>query len=318
VNIHQHHARTCAYSRRLIGERREAGWSCAAVAEALGITERTVTKWHRRYQQHGEAGLADASSAPCGRPHRLSRALQLYIAWLRLRRAFGWTAERIARQAGLTRARVARWLARWGLTGRGCRMTRRYEHQRPGAPLHVDIKKLARFARPGHRMTGDRRQETRGAGYSFVHVAVDDYSRLAYVEELDDERGVTAAAFLERAVAAFAGAGVSIERVLSDNGGCYKSGDFAAQCRAHRIEHRRTRPYTRRINGKAERFIGTLTREWAYARDLCQQSTAPPGPVALAELLQSPAPTWGTGSSATGLPAACGNNVVRKHTTYAP
>lgn len=263
MNIHQH-ARTCVYSRRLIAERREAGWPRAAVAEALGVTERTVTKWHRRYCEYGEAGLEDASSAPCGRPQRLSRALQLYIAWLR--RAFGWTVERIARQAGLTRARVARWLARWGLTGRGCRMTRRYEHERPGALLHVDIKKLARFARPGHRMTGDRRQETRGAGYSFVHVAVDDYSRAAYVEELDDERGVTAAAFLERAVAAFAETGVTVERVLSDNGSCYKSADFAAQCRSHSIEHRRTRPYTPRTNGKAERFIGTLTREWAYTR----------------------------------------------------
>lgn len=263
MNIHEH-ARTCAYSRQLIAQRREQGWSRAAVAAAFGVSERTVSKWHRRYRNEGEAGLGDRSSAPRHRPQRLSWQRQLYIVWLR--RAFGWTVERIARQVGLARARVARWLARWGLTARGCRMRRRYEHDRPGALLHLDIKPLARFERPGHRVTGDYRHRSRGAGYSFVHVAVDDCSRAAYVEELDDERGITAAGFLERAVAAFADAGVAIKRVLTDNGGCYKSADFAAQCRAAGIDHRRTRPYTPRTNGKAERFIGTLAREWAYGR----------------------------------------------------
>ena len=263
MNIHQH-ARSCPYSRRLMAQRREQGWSRAAVAAAFGVSERTVSKWHGRYRAQGEAGLEDRSSAPQRRPQRLSRPLQLYIAWLR--RAFGWTVERIACQSGLARARVARWLGRWGLTGWGCRMRRRYEHEQPGDLLHVDIKKLARFERPGHRVTGDRRQDSPGAGYSYVHVAVDDSSRTSYVEELDDERGETAAGFLERAVAAFARAGVVIQRVLSDNGACYKSADFAAACRHHGIRHLRTRPSTPRTNGKAERFIGTLVREWAYAR----------------------------------------------------
>jgi transposase InsO family protein len=234
------------------------------VAEAFGISERMVTRWHRRYRGEGEAGLRDRSSAPACSPRRLSKAQQLYIAWLR--RAFGWTVERIARQAQPSRARVARWLARWGLTERGCRMRRRYEHDHPVDLLHLDTKKLARFSRPGHRVTGERRGEARGVGDAFVHVAVDDHSRTAYAEELDDERGITAAGFLERACAAFAAAGVTIQRVLTDNGGCYQSGDFAAQCRALQISQRRTRPYTPRTNGKAERFIATLTGEWAYGR----------------------------------------------------
>lgn len=263
MNIHEH-ARTCAYSRQLIAQRREQGWSRAAVAAAFGVSERTVSKWHRRYRDEGEAGLSDRSSAPQHRPGRLSWRLQLYIVWLR--RAFGWTVERIAQQVGLARARVARWLARWGWNRRGVRVVRRYEHDRPGSLLHVDIKKLARFDRPGHRVTGDQRRASPGAGYGYVHVAIDDYSRSAYVEELDDEKGPTAAGFLERATAAFARTGVGIERVLSDNGACYKSLDFAAQCRALGIAHRCTRPYTPRTNGKAERFIGTLLREWAYAR----------------------------------------------------
>jgi transposase InsO family protein len=263
MNIHEN-ARTCPHSRRLIAQRRDQGWSRAAVAEAFGISERMVTHWHQRYRGEGEAGLRDRSSAPACSPRRLPKAQQLYIAWLR--RAFGWTVERIARQAQLSRSRVARWLARWGLTERGCRMRRRYEHDHPGDLLHLDIKKLARFSRPGHRVTGERRGEARGVGYAFVHVAVDDHSRTAYAEELDDERGITAAGFLERACAAFAEAGVTIRRVLTDNGACYKSGDFAAQCRALGIGQRRTRPYTPRTNGKAERFIATLTGEWAYGR----------------------------------------------------
>ena len=142
----------------------------------------------------------------------------------------------------------------------------RYEAQRPGDLLHLDVKKLGRIGRVGHRIHGDRRRRVRGIGWEFVHVAVDDCTRLAYVEVLADERGATAAAFLTRALAWFAARGARVRRLLTDNGSCYRSGDLRAVVQAHQLGHTFTRPYRPQTNGKAERFIRTLLAEWAYAQ----------------------------------------------------
>jgi transposase InsO family protein len=184
-------------------------------------------------------------------------------------RRTGMAGEEIAAQVGVPRSTVAWWLNRAGL-GRLRALTapepvRRYVHDHPGDLLHLDIKKLGRIDQIGHRITGDRRGRTQGAGWEFVHVAIDDASRVAYVEVLPDDRGPTATAFLDRAVTWFAARGVRIQRLLTDNGGCYISGAFAARCRAFGVRHSRTRAFRPCTNGKAERFIQTLLREWAYA-----------------------------------------------------
>jgi len=189
-------------------------------------------------------------------------------AVLRLRR-LRMTAAEVAEALQMAISTVSLILKRAGL-GRRSRLeplepVNRYEHDRPGELVHLDIKKLARFDRAGHRLLGRGRFET-GAGYEYLHVCVDDFSRLAYVELLPDEQGTSAARFLERAAAHFEGRGVPIERVLTDNGSCYRSTSFAAVCAQLRIVHSRTRPRRPQTNGKAERFIQTLLREWAYAR----------------------------------------------------
>jgi transposase InsO family protein len=181
------------------------------------------------------------------------------------------TAAEIAETLGMALSTVSLILKRSGI-GRRSKLeplepVNRYEHQRPGELVHLDVKKLARFDRPGHRVLGrGRGRFETGAGYEYLHVCVDDYSRVVYVELLPDEQGSTAAGFLGRAAAHFAGRGVRIERVLSDNGSCYRSNDFAEARNQLRIVHSRTRPRRPQTNGKAERFIQTLLREWAYAR----------------------------------------------------
>jgi len=181
------------------------------------------------------------------------------------------TAAEIAEVLGMALSTVSLILKRSGL-GRRSRLeplepVNRYEHQRPGELVHLDVKKLARFDRPGHRVLGrGRGRFETGAGYEYLHVCVDDYSRVVYVELLPDEQGATAAGFLSRAAAHFASRGVVIERVLTDNGSCYRSFDFATTCQQRGIVHSRTRPRRPQTNGKAERFIQTLLREWAYAR----------------------------------------------------
>ena len=189
---------------------------------------------------------------------------------MRLRR-LRMTAAEIAETLGMALSTISLILKRVGL-GRRSRLqplepVNRYEHQRPGELVHLDIKKLARFDRPGHRLLGrGRGRFETGAGYEYLHVCVDDYSRLAYVELLTDERGATAAGFLERAARHFAGRGVTLERVLTDNGSGYTSADFRDRCHRLQIRHTRTRPRRPQTNGKAERFIQTLLREWAYTR----------------------------------------------------
>lgn len=271
-------ARTCPNSRALIAERVLArGWSLAAAAEAAGVSERTARKWVGRFRAEGLPGLVDRSSAPHRRPRRTPPELVAAIEALRRLRL---TGAEIALKLGIPLATVSRWLKRIGL-GKRSRLAppeppNRYERARPGELVHVDIKKLGRFRQPGHRVTGrgghNRVTQTTAAGrgrgvvgWDFVHVCVDDATRIAYVEVLPDERGTTAAGFLERAVAWFAERGVDIERVMTDNGSCYVSKDHAAACRQLGLRHLRTRPYRPRTNGKAERFIQTLQREWAYA-----------------------------------------------------
>lgn len=265
-NPHQG-ARLTVHSRELIVARHAGGRPVRQIAEEFGVSVGTVHKWLRRFREGGRAALVNGASAPARRPGRLADDRIALI--LDLRRRFRMTAAAIADRLGLARATVARWLARHGLGRLGALdpepPVRRYQRERPGELIHVDIKKLGRFDRPGHRRTGTREGcRNRGAGWDFVHVAVDDATRLAYVEVLPDERKESATAFLCRALAWFAARGIGVERVMTDNGSCYRSRMFGSLLRGRAIRHIRTRPYTPKTNGKAERFIQTLIREWAY------------------------------------------------------
>jgi transposase InsO family protein/transposase-like protein len=265
VTLHSN-ARTCPRSTRLLVDRvLVEGWSLAAAAEAAGVSERTAWKWVDRYRREGEAGLEDRSSAPAVVPSRTPAEREQLIVSLRELR---FTSPEIAETLGMPLSTVGAVLSRNGL-GKLPRLrpeepANRYERPRPGELVHLDVKKLGRIARPGHRVHGDRRSQVRGIGWEFVHVAVDDATRLAYVEVLDDEKGATAAGFLRRAVAFFGRWGIRVERVLTDNGSCYRAAVHALACRSLRIKHLRTRPYRPRTNGKAERFIRTLIDGWAY------------------------------------------------------
>jgi transposase InsO family protein len=259
-------ARTCPKSRALLAERvLTERWTLAAAAEAAGVSVRTAWKWVDRARR-GDRELRDRSSAPKRIPHRTPAAKVKAIAALRRLRL---TAAQIAEILALALSTVSAILKRIGL-GKRSRLEppeppNRYERRRPGELVHVDVKRLGRFAAAGKRAVG-RRHASRGYGWEFVHVCVDDHSRLAFVEVHGDERGETAVGFLRRAVAWFAARGVRVERVMTDNGSPYVSGVHAAACRELGIRHLRTRPYRPRTNGKAERFIQTLLREWAYGR----------------------------------------------------
>jgi transposase InsO family protein len=261
MDVHKN-ARTTPHSRGLIAQRVHAGETVAAVARAFSICDRTARKWVDRAAV-GE--LADRSCRPQRSPRAISSAVMVEIQRLR---QLGWTGAQIAAVVQVSRATVARTLVQFGLARLDALTERpalvRYEWLRPGQLLHLDIKKLGRIGHIGHRITGDRRGQARGIGWEFVHVCVDDCSRVAYAEVLVDEKGPTAAAFLRRATAWFRRRGVRVQRVLTDNGTGYRSRVFAAACRAQRLVHRRTRPYTPRTNGKAERFIRTMLGEWAY------------------------------------------------------
>jgi transposase InsO family protein len=249
----------------------EEGWSLARAAEAAGVSERTVAKWLGRYRAEGEAGLNDRSSAPGEVANRTGEErVELLAALRRLR----MTAAEIAEVLAST---VSGILTRIGL-GRLSRLeplepANRYQRQRPGELVHVDVKKLGRIRGAGHRVTGSRASQGKTrrhgrrvgiAGWEFVHVCVDDATRLAYVEVLADERATTAIGSLRRAVAHFAAFGVRVERVMTDNGSAYRATRHALACRALGIKHLRTRPYRPQTNGKAERFIRTLLGGWAY------------------------------------------------------
>ena len=267
MNAHQN-ARTTPLGRATLVRRvLEEGWTRKAVAEAFGLSERTVGKWLARYRQAALAGLRNRSSAARQVANRLPEPWVDMI--VRLRREYRMTGQEIAERLQLPRSTVAGHLTRLGL-GRLAALepsepARRYNRARAGELIHLDTKKLARFTRMGHRITGDRRGQSEGAGWEFVHVAIDDASRLAYVEVLPDETRQSVTGFLVRALRWFKSLGIRVERVMTDNGSGYVSRRFGKACRMLRLRHLPTRPYTPKTNGKAERFIQTLLREWAYA-----------------------------------------------------
>jgi transposase InsO family protein len=239
------------------------------VAGSLGVCVKTVRKWVARFEVEGAAGLCDRSS----RPHRLHRPTPDDImARIVARRRERWTGKRIAAELGVSPATVSRVLRRLGLSRlrdlEPAEPVRRYERASPGELIHIDIKKLGRFERVGHRITGDRRGQSnsRGVGWEYVHVCIDDHSRVAFTGIYPDEKAVSAVAFLRAAIRYYAGLGVTVQRVMTDNGSCYKSFAFRDACKALGLRHIRTRPYTPKTNGKAERFIKTAINEWAYAR----------------------------------------------------
>ena len=266
MNVHKN-ARTTPRSRailirRVLVER----WPVAEVAMSMGVSKRTVYKWLARYRAEGVAGLQDRSSAARRRPHALPAA---WISLVRLLRQAKLVAAEIATRLPLARSTVSAVLARIGL-GRLRYLAppeppQRYEWQHPGELVHVDIKKLGRFTRAGHRVTGQRHTPSAGRGWEYAHVAIDDCSRFGYVEILPDQKRYTTTRFWLRAVREFQRRGIRIQRVLTDNGGAYRSRPFRKACRWLGIATNRTRPYRPQTNGKAERFIQTLQRKWAYA-----------------------------------------------------
>jgi transposase InsO family protein len=258
-------ARTCPHSRRLAIRRLEQGWTLTRAAEAAGVSVRTISKWRCRYRLEGEPGLCDRSSAPAVIPRRTPEERVQLIALLRRERLTAW---QIAERLGMPLSTVSTILSRIGL-GRLSQLEppeppNRYQRQRPGELVHIDVKKLGRIGRPGHRVNGDRRMRSRGIGWEYVHVCVDDATRLAYIEVLENEKAVTAVGFLRRAVAHFGDYGIRVERVMTDNGSAYVSIVHALACRSLGLRHLRTRPYRPRTNGKAERFIRTMLGGWAY------------------------------------------------------
>ncbi len=267
MTLHRN-ARTCPRSRRLLVDRVICdGWSIRDAAKAAGVSERSVSKWLKRFREEGDAGLADRSSAPKRVPGKTSGDREAAVLSLRDVR---FTASEIAEVLGMPQSTVFAVLKRHN-RGRLRRLDadepeRRYERLRPGELVHIDVKKLGRVAGVGHRITGSRRKgggHARGAGWEFVHVCVDDCTRLAYVEVLDDERTPTVIGFLERAIGWLARHGVHVERVMTDNGPAYRSIARLA-CQRLGVRHVRTAPYRPRTNGKAERFIRTLVDGWAY------------------------------------------------------
>jgi transposase InsO family protein len=276
MKLHANAALTLRQRRRMVLRVLEQRWSISAAAAAENTSYKTCGKWVSRYRELGESGLVDRSSAPKRQARQTSPDRVAAIAALRRLRFSG---PQIADVLGMPVSPVSGVLKRVGMgrLGRlGLEPARRYERQRPGELVHVDVKKLGRIQVPGHRVTGNRRQRARRtrignqgrylgtAGWEFVHVAVDDATRLAYAEVLADETARTAIAFLGRAVAFYARHGITVERLLTDNGSAYRSTVHAIACRALGIRHLRTRAYRPQTNGKAERFIRTLLAGWAY------------------------------------------------------
>jgi transposase InsO family protein len=264
MRLHRN-AKTTPKMRQLLVDRvHHQGWTQAAAAGAAGISVRTVAKWTQRARQ-GDRQLEDASSRPHRQPRRLDVARTTAILALRQQRATAWE---ISVRIGVPRSTVAVVLRRAGLN-RVSRLDpppviQRYEWPHAGDLLHLDIKPLSRIRGIGHRIHGDPARRVRGVGYEYVHVAIDDATRVAYVEVRRSQRRRACASFLRNALVWFRRRGVTVRRLLTDNGAAYKSRRFAGVCRTWQLRHRFTRPYTPRTNGKAERFIQTLLREWAY------------------------------------------------------
>lgn len=267
MNVHKN-ARLTPLGRERIVQQIESGQTPKAVAEAAGVCPRTVRKWVNRCHREGVTGLQDRSS----RPHRLHRPTpQAIVEQVEALRRQRCTGKQIAAELRISPATVSRILKRLGLNRLSSlepvAPIRRYERDRPGELIHIDIKKLGRFARAGHRATGERQGcRNVGAGWEFVHVAIDDHSRIAFAKIMPNEKKRSATVFLKAALAYYASLGITIERVMTDNGSCYKSFAFRRTCKRLGLRHIRTKPYTPKTNGKAERFIQTSLREWAYAQ----------------------------------------------------
>ncbi len=262
-------ARLTPKGRELMLGRLKAGQHQLDVAQAMGVSVTTLKKWLRRFRAEGAAGLQDRSSRPCHSPRRLPEALRQAVVGLRYERR---TGRYIASRLRLSTASVSRilrraQLSRWRELEPKVPVIR-YERQEPGELIHLDIKKLGRINGIGHRIHGRRDTNThrnQGIGWDFVHVAIDDASRLAIADVVADEKGLTATQLLEKTVAEYERRGVRVQRIMTDNGAAYRSDAFREACRRLQIRHLRTKPYTPRTNGKAERFIQTCLREWAYA-----------------------------------------------------
>lgn len=267
MNLH-HHARLSPRGRALLVDRvLVQGLRVEEAAHAAGVSVRTAYKWLKRFKEEGAAGLFDRSSRPHACPHATPQAVVNEV--LERRRA-RQSYHQIAQQLPVAPSTVARLLRRAGLHRLAelepARPENRYEHPQPGDLLHLDIKKLARFRQPGHRVTGNRQINSDGVGWEYVHLAIDDHSRVAFGSIEPDERGSSACRALIQALRYYRGLGVRFERVLTDNGACYRSRRFRRLVRRLGLRHLRTRPYTPRTNGKAERLVQTTLREWAYAR----------------------------------------------------
>ncbi len=268
MNSHKH-ARLTPKGRALLVERvLELGWTVQEASLAAGVSRRTTYKWIRRFEAEGPEGLFDRSSRPHRSPTAISSRKRRRIEQLRRRR---WPMWRIARDQGCSLATVGLYMKRVGLSRLKSldpvEPVVRYERQAPGELLHIDTKRLGKIRGIGHRITGDRRghDANRGIGWDAVHLAIDDHSRVAFARIKTDEGALSCAEFLREAVAFYASLGVKVERVMTDNGTGYKR-IFEAACDELGVRHIRTRPYTPKTNGKAERFVQTSLREWAYAK----------------------------------------------------
>jgi len=247
----------------------DGGLSKAEAARRYNTTPKTVAKWVERFRRQGVEGLRDRSSRPLSSPSQTAQATCDAVEVLRRQR---YTGAQIAAQVGVSPATVSRILRRRGLNKLSAlepaEPARRYERERPGEIIHIDIKKLGRFNQIGHRITGDRtgQSNARGVGWEFLHLAIDDHSRLAYSEIMPDEKRRSCLRFLFNALRFFRAHGVKVERIMTDNGTSFRSRRYAKALRMLKIKHLRTKPYTPKTNGKAERFVQTALREWAYAK----------------------------------------------------
>jgi len=265
MNSHKNARLTYVRRIEMVRDINQRGLSVPQAACAHGVSAPTARKWLGRYLADGEPGLSDASSRPERSPRSIEPARALAIVELRRKRL---TQARIAAALGVSKSTVGRVLARAGLSLLSnldpVEPIVRYEHEAPGDMLHIDTKKLGRIERPSHRVTGNRRDSVDGAGWEMLFVAIDDHARIAFTAMHADERTPSAVQFLRDAVAYYARLGVTIRRLLTDNGSAFRSRDFAAACKELSIRHRFTRPYRPQTNGKAERFIQSALREWAY------------------------------------------------------
>jgi transposase InsO family protein len=269
MNIHKNAPLTPKGREAMVRSVVVGGLSQADAAYQFNTTPKTVAKWVKRFRAEGVEGLYDRSSRPHSLPSQTEPATCAMVEALRRQRH---TGKQIAAELKISPATVSRILRRLGLNRmrdlEPAEPVRRYERQAPGEMIHIDIKKLGRFDRIGHRITGDRtgQSNSRGVGWEFVHVCIDDHSRVAFSEIKPDEKADSAVLFLKAAVAYYKSLGVTVTRVMTDNGSCYKAFAFRDACRDLGLKHIRTKPYTPKTNGKAERFIQTALREWAYAQ----------------------------------------------------